>query len=381
MPDNVRPIRPISPADVGRTMDQVLPERVDWMSRGRIAYGKITICDGDPGLGKSTMLMDIAAKISRGEPPSANDPLPRKRGVIIIGLEDDPADTVRPRLEVSGAVLSRIRLIDEIPILDDAGAVIPDKSRLFELPGDVPLLEQIVTDMNAGLIIIDPLIGFLQSGLSDNNGRDIRDAIQPLVKMLQRTKAACVLLRHLNKSQSSNGLYRGAGSVQISALARLVMMVAKHPEEPTKRILSMTKSNLGPMVPGLVFSLESVEDRDVARVAWHGTTEMTSDEILQSALVSDEDRQERNEAETLLYEEVANGPKSNQQLAKAFSQAGLSPTALKHAKKNLKRAKRVEFTPIRTATGDAFGVYHLPGINVRSAFFADPWSVEGERAE
>lgn len=365
-------IRPL-PQDVGTRMDAVEKKRLDWLSRGRLAYGKITICDGDPGLGKSTMLMDMAASISRGRPFAIGDSKPKKTGVIIICLEDDPSDTIRPRLEVAGADLKRIWLIDEIPILDDAGNVVPDKTRLFELPGDVKLLEDRCRSWDVGLVIIDPLIGFMEEGLNDNSARDTRKALQPLLKAMQRTETCCVLLRHLNKSQSTNSLHRGAGSVQIGAVARLVMLVANHPEEPGRRVLAMTKSNLGSDVPSLVFSLDSVPDEDVAKVTWHGTVEMTSDELLNNALLTEEQKAENDDAAALLLAILANGPRSETSLTREFRSQGLSANAFKKARSRMRNLNKVKCTRVGgQGETDAVWLWHLPNTNPYETISPNP---------
>lgn len=368
------------PGQIGIRMDQVAKQRIDWFSRGRMAYGNITICDGDPGLGKSTLLMDLAATTSQGLPLTVGDPPPRKRGVLLLCLEDDAGTTIRPRLEVAKADLTQITLLYELPVYDkNTNQPIPDATRMVELPDDVPLIEELCRKLEIGLLIIDPLIGFMGDGLNDNDGKDIRKALQPLVKAIQRTDTCCVMLRHLNKGQSANSLYRGAGSVQIAAIARLVMLVAKHPDDPNHRVLAMTKSNLGPMVPSLVFSLESVENEDVARVAWHGTTDMTSDDLLNSSLLTEEQKAENDEATELLLALLSDQPRSEASMKKSFLTQGLAVNAMKRARTRMKTTHKLRCTRVGgVGDTDAVWLWHLPNVDPRQFNPSDSYNT-GER--
>jgi RecA-family ATPase len=134
-------------------LSQVAPEPLRWLSPGRLAAGKITILDGDPGLGKSTLLCEFAARISRGDPLPGGEAAP-PRLVILLSAEDDLYDTIRPRIDAAGGDPRRV--IAFATLSDDASS-----RTLGTIPDHVHILEQIIARTEAALLVIDPLVAFL----------------------------------------------------------------------------------------------------------------------------------------------------------------------------------------------------------------------------
>src|SRR5829696_3197479 len=190
-------------------LSDVAPESLRWLWPGRIPAGKITVLDGDPGLGKSTLLCELAARISRGDPlpgAGAGAAPAAPRGVLLFSAEDDLFDTIRPRIDAAGGDPGRIAAFVAVPDGTETG-------RPFALPHDLPILEAIVGSLDAALVVIDSLGDLLRSGTS---GQHVRHALGALKASAERTGAAIVVVRHLNKTPSANPLYRGLGSVGIN---------------------------------------------------------------------------------------------------------------------------------------------------------------------
>ena len=363
-------VRPLRPAlQIGVRADQVQTQRIAWRSRGRIARGKITVLDGDPGLGKSTLLMDWAARVSRGDPLPDGDPQD-ERGVLLVCAEDDPADTIVPRLKVAGAALEQILILTEVPITDEHGNIPdPDAKRLISLPLDVPMIEELIVVLNVGLVIIDPLMAFLDPELRANSDQDIRTALTPLAAALQRTNASAILVRHLNKSASANALYRGGGSIGIIGIARFGLMVARARDDRDARVLASTKGNLGPPPASLGYRLEGVEGEDVARVVWTGVVHDSADDLLGDTLASDEQKEQANTAEQFLLEYLKGGPASRQSITADAKRVGISTRAIDRAKQRI----GIQHTRLGKHLGpaEAIWVWHLPGQDLSGLMGAD----------
>lgn len=249
------------------------PERVEWLSMSRLAAGKITILDGDPGLGKSSLSLDWAARITRGD-ALPYGPKNRPRGVVILSAEDDPRDTIRPRLDACQADLSRVFLFD---MRDEEG-----NSYLPSLPGDLEALASMIEATDAALTIVDPLIAYVAGELKSGSDQDMRRMLSPMGTMLARTRCAGLGLRHLNKTAAMSSLYRGGGSIGIIGAARFGLLVAKDPADETgkRRILAVQKANIGDDdPPSLVYRLESVGGTDVARVVWEGESDLRANAL------------------------------------------------------------------------------------------------------
>jgi hypothetical protein len=206
---------------VGISLADVEPQRVEWLWKGRIPLGKLTVIDGDPGTGKSAMVNDIVARISAGRAMPDNSPA-EVGGAVLLNAEDGLSDTVRPRLEAAGADLQRVLAL----------ATTPDKDgieRLLSLPEDIPVLRRGVEQVGARLVVVDPLMAFLSGSVDSHRDQDVRRALAPLARLAEETGAAVVAVRHLTKTEGSNPLYRGGGSIGIVGAARSALLVAKAP--------------------------------------------------------------------------------------------------------------------------------------------------------
>jgi hypothetical protein len=294
-----------------------------------VPLGKPTILDGDPGLGKSTATLDLAARVSRGAPMpdgSVSD-LDGPAGVVLLGAEDDLEDTIRPRLDAARADVARIVALTGVP---DRGA-----ARLPVIPDDLAAVELAIRSVDAALVIIDPLMAFLSADTNAHRDQDVRRALAPLTQLAGRTGAAVVVVRHINKSAGGSAIHRGGGSIGIIGAARAGLLVARDPDDPSgdRRILAVTKSNNGPPMPALAFRLDA-GDGEVARVVWEGPTAHTADGLLAVAQAG-EDRSALQEAEGFLLEALGDGAVPVKRLLTAARDAGVSEKTLRRAKDKL----------------------------------------------
>lgn len=327
---------------VGRLLSEFEETRISWISEGRLARGKVTIFDGDPGLGKSTLMIDWIARITIGMPlPGVvREHGPTKRGVILINGEDDPSDTVLPRLRAAGGDPNRVMLLNEIPVINDEGQATMNghgliKTRLFGMPDDIPMLERAVEEMDVGLVVIDPLMSFFSPDIKSHSDQDIRSALTPLATMAQRTGCAVIMVRHLNKSGGTRALYRGGGSIGIVGIARMGLLLARPKDQPDIRVLASVKSNISKDVPSLGFRLESFPDSDVAVMKYIGEVNYSADDLLERDADSEEELDDRSEAVIWLEQFLASGPRPATEVQNEGKKVGLSFTSLKSAKKQL----------------------------------------------
>jgi hypothetical protein len=298
-------------------LSDVAPEALRWLWPGRIPAGKITVLEGDPGLGKSTLLCELAARISRGDPLPGDDTGPgAPRGVLLFSAEDDVFDTIRPRIDAAGGDPHRIAAFVAVPDGTDTG-------RPFALPRDLPILEAIVRRLDAALVILDPLVAFLCPGASDSH---VRHALGALKAAAECTGAAIVAVRHLTKSRGANPLYRGAGTIGIIAAARSGLLLAADPDDPDRRILALTKGNLARPAPALAFRLEDVPGATIARVVWDGETPWTATELLHAQGEAADDGAARrsvvDEARDWLRAALAAGPRPASELRQEAAARG-----------------------------------------------------------
>lgn len=309
----------------GILLSEVVPERVRWLWEGRIALGKLNLMDGDPGTGKSAATTDLGARVSVGKAWPDGSKC-EAGGVVILSAEDGLADTIRPRFDAAGGDPSRAVALSTVP--DAEG-----NERQVAIPDDLGVIETAIERVGAALVVIDPLMAFLSGETNSHRDQDVRRALAPLARLAERTGAAIVVVRHLNKAAGGNALYRGGGSIGIVGAARSGLLVAKHPEDDGRRVLASIKSNLAAPAPSLVFSLSSTESGAV-RVDWKGETPLDASALL-SAPTDHEERSAMSEAQEFLREVLSDGPQPASDVRREADSAGVSKRTLDRARQSL----------------------------------------------
>ena len=242
-------------------MEDVVSKEVEWLWYPYIPYGKITIIEGDPGEGKTTLVLKLAAALSRGLPlPCDDDKEYEPIHIIYQTAEDGIEDTIKPRLEKAGADCSMIRVIDET-----------DK----ELSMTDDRLEQAIIETGARLIILDPIQAYIGAAVDMHRANEIRPVLKHLGIIAEKHNCAIILIGHMNKASGSKSTYRGLGSIDIQATARSVLLVARLRDKPNIRIMAHDKSSLAPA--GDAIGFEMTEDNGMVCI---GPYDITIDELL-----------------------------------------------------------------------------------------------------
>jgi hypothetical protein len=332
-------------------LSEVQPERVRWLWDGYIPLGKVVLVDGDPGMGKSTLLYDLAARISTGAvmPDGSRAHIDRPAGVVILSAEDGLADTIRPRLDAAGADPDMIFAID--------GLTNGEQERSITL-ADIPAIEQAILRVEAKLVIIDPLMAYLGSETNSYRDQDVRGLLAPLARVAEKHGVAIVVVRHLSKGQSTNVLYRGGGSIGIIGAARVALMVGRDPDDPDgpRRILAVAKSNLAAFPPALAYHIEEAGN-GVGYIVWEGETHHTAAAISASASPEHEEGQrERDEVAQALRAALTKGRRLQKEIMHEVRAAtGASESTIHRAR------RRVGIISEREGFGPGSLVYwHLP---------------------
>jgi putative DNA primase/helicase len=232
-------------------MGDITPRSVRWLWQGRIAAGRISLIVGQPGGGKSFVTCDMAARVSTGT--DWPDGSPCDVGcVLFVTAEDDPADTIRPRLDACGADTTRIHLL--------AGALVRradgnDDEIMFSL-SELRILEEALEHIpDCRLIVIDPIGSFMGGKTDAHRDNEVRSLLAPLAKLAERTGVAVVMVAHNRKSTASSADDTVLGSRAFTGLARSVWHLMRDPEDRHRRYLLAGKSNLAAESEGLAFSI------------------------------------------------------------------------------------------------------------------------------
>ncbi|SHK57542.1 AAA family ATPase [Hespellia stercorisuis] len=209
----------------------VEPKQVDWLWYPYVPYGKITLLQGDPGDGKSTLALNIAALLTNGGILPDGSEISEPQNVIYQCSEDNGGDTIKPRLISAGADCKKIACI----IDEEKNLTLEDKR-----------LEQVIKETQAKLLILDPIQSFISQDGDMQNAVRMRSIMTKLAALAEEYKCAVILIGHMNKSTGGKKLYRGMGSIDIAAIARSVLMIARDEDNPDIRYMFPVKSSLAP---------------------------------------------------------------------------------------------------------------------------------------
>ena len=331
---------PTSDEILGQLLSDVHTQAVHWLWEKRIPRGKITILDGDPGMGKSMLAIALAACVSTGRPMPDGTPC-QQGGVILIAPEDGAGDTLRPRLQAAGGDPSHVLLLNTIVTLDAKKRQVVD--RPFSLSRDLPLLEAAIERTHALLVILDPLMAVLGHTIDSSRDQDIREVFTPLSHLAERSGCAILIIRHLSKGASENALYRGAGAIGIIAAARVGLLVAQHPHEENTRILATTKNNLSRKATNLSYQIAENES-GIPYIQWLGENNYTLSTLLESGTNMSIERQK-----VLQILKDADSPLSPQEVAERTGQTYLAARLIlirMHEANEISRPSRGQYTSL-----------------------------------
>jgi hypothetical protein len=297
---------------------------VDWLWTGRLGFGKLAMLDGDPGLGKSFLTLDLCARLSTGR-PFFEETGPRDPAcALVLNAEDSEADTIRPRLAALGADLRRIFVVGG----EESGIGPP-----LRLPDHTEQLEHALQWSDARLVVIDPIVAFLDATVCESSDRSVRRALGPLARLAETYHCVILLVRHLNKRSRGRSLYRGVGSIGFLGACRSGWLVARDPKDPGKRVLAQVKNNLAPPQRSLSFALQT--HGTVPHLTWLGRSRWTADELLQRDVAPRSPGQPRDRAVEFLKEFLEQGPQTARDVWRASRVHRLSERTLYRARREL----------------------------------------------
>ena len=294
------------------------PKSVDWLWYPFIPFGKVTLVQGDPGDGKSTFMLKIAAMLTRGEPLPFTEPEepPEPINVIYQTTEDDADDTIVPRFMKANGDRDRLLFISEkeAPIsFDDAR------------------IEEGIRTSGAKLLVLDPLSSYI-GDCQINAANEVRPRFNHLIQIAKETNAAIIIINHLNKMVCSKAIYRTPGSIDIVGAVRSALLIGRSKEGPDVRVMVQQKSNLAPTGAAIIFSVG--EDG----ITFLRESDMTADELLASAPTEKSGRPDTKtqEAMRLIRDLLADGEEHEAAACEAkLCGAGISKSTVKKAKRAL----------------------------------------------
>lgn len=302
-------------------MEQVEVEKIDWLLYPFIPFGKVTIVQGDPGEGKTTMVLQIIAKLTKGEavlPSGSDEPALEEKtmdlepvNVIYQTAEDGLGDTIKPRLLSAGADCSRVMVIDD----NDKALTMMDAR-----------LEEAIIKTKARLVVLDPIQGFLGAAVDMHRANEIRPLMKRVAVLAEKYHCAIILIGHMNKNSNGKSSYRGLGSIDFQAAARSVLIVGRIKDEPEIRVVCHVKSSLAPEGKSIAFRL----DKDTG-FEWIGEYDISADDLLSG----DNRGQKIHEAKEFLKEILVSGSVAQTKVAEEAESRGIKKKTLWNAKKEL----------------------------------------------
>ena len=311
-------------------MEMVEVEQIEWLFYPFIPFGKVTIIQGDPGEGKTTMVLQIIAKLTKGEAifPRQEQKIEEKNGaempvdsnvdnlmepvnVIYQTAEDGLGDTVKPRLLAAGADCSRVLVIDDreqpLTMLDIR-------------------LEEAIVQTKARLVVLDPIQGFLGAEVDMHRANEIRPLMKRVAVLAEKYHCAIILIGHMNKNSNGKSSYRGLGSIDFQAAARSVLIVGRIKDEPEVRVVCHVKSSLAPEGKSIAFRL----DKDNG-FEWIGEYDISADDLLSG----DSRGQKSRKAKEFLLEILADGGMAQKKIEEEAEKRGIKKKTLRNAKLEL----------------------------------------------
>ncbi|WP_405906342.1 AAA family ATPase [Streptomyces sp. NBC_00828] len=316
-----------------------------WLWKERLARATLALLAGREDIGKSTVALTVAAQLTRGTLPGDFEGSPKS--VVVVATEDAWEQTISPRLMAAGGDLDRVLKVD---------AISPEG---FEeqlcLPADLAGLKAICLEEDVALIILDPLMSAVDSKIDTHKDREIRKALDPLVRLAGAVDASVLGLIHHNKSSTTDPLTAVMGGKAFAAVARTVLTASADPDDDGRYLLSQSKNNLGRKAPSLIYTIHGcavaeTEDGTVwaSKIKWGGEDDRTAADVMEAAAARSGDGSAAGEAAEWMADFLSTCELPRADVIKAGRAESFSESALKRAAKRLKVVSTAQGFP-RTA--------------------------------
>lgn len=314
-----------------RWAHQITTRSIDWLWKPWLARGVVSVLDGDPGVGKSMLTMDLVARLTTGRAMPLDGDSHPPQNCLVVALEDPLDSVVRPRLEAAGADLSSVAFLEGVKETGPGGSL----EAVMQLPRDLDLITAETVRHQPALMVIDPLFAVL--GL-DKRGRCIKASDDQGVRQLtgqfkvlaERVGTHIMLVRHLNKASGGAAIKRGSGSIAITGQARSVLLAAKDPNNHECGILAMTKTNLAAMPKSIRYRITS--DGLSSRLDCLGPCDATADELLSPGTTADYFKRAVTTAEDFLEVALQDGGRTWEDLVAMAAKEGIAEITLRRAR-------------------------------------------------
>lgn len=336
MTETIKGAFPVEPSSSGRwTPDiecfaNIEPETPDFLWYPWLIRGRLNLLEGDPGLGKTWAALAFTAAVAGGHAVPGD--VPRTNGPVLwISAEDDPADTLRPRLDAVGADVTKVYILRGMTTVNEAGETI---TGVFTLE-DIAVLRDAVAKLHPVMVVLDPLSAVLGPNVDMNRANETRAVLSALANLANEYNFAAVIIRHLRKGSAERSIYRGQGSIDFTAAARSVLLVGEDPADDKRRVLVHLKSSLAATANSLGFELSG------GTFTWTGERDVTAEQVL-APKARGEERTALDEAKEWLTELLTPNPVPVLQLKREAAQAGISWRTVERAKSELQIVARRE---------------------------------------
>jgi hypothetical protein len=307
----------------------IVRKEVSWLWPGRIARRKLTLFQGNPGVGKSQVCLDIVSRVSLGAPwPVDNAPCPQGNTIVLAG-EDDADDVIMPRLDALGADSSRIFIVDCAEDLDKQGRVI---RRAADLEKDIDRISAVAQRHgDCMLIVIDPISEYLGS-VDANHNAGVRALLRRLRELIGDLDAAAIMVNHLNK-HGKDAISKGMGSIAFLAAARVAYHLCDDPNDPNqqRRYLLPIKSNVGKDDTGFAYRIVE-SSPGVTTVQWESSLVTVNIQDILAADRGSGEQEAIQEASQFLSDLLDDGPVPAKDVQKAAKECGHSWITVRRAK-------------------------------------------------
>ncbi|MHA3886026.1 AAA family ATPase [Stutzerimonas degradans] len=307
---------------------EIQPQAIRWAWPGWLALGKLTILAGAGGTGKTTLTIGLAATLTSAGRWPDGEFCRERRSVVIWSSEDDPADTIVPRLIAAGADLTRVFILQGR--INGLGELEP-----FDPARDMDLLAaELARIADVGLVMLDPIVSAVAGDMHRAN--DVRRALQGLVDLAEQHGCAVLGITHFSKgSAGNNPAERVLGSQAFGALARTVLVAAKQ-ENSEQRVLARAKSNIADDSGGCSYTIEECTVGDgitTTHVLWGDRIEGSAREILADVeRVESEDEPDEDDPTDALRRILSQGRLTAKEASKVMTDNGFTPKQTRTAR-------------------------------------------------